>query len=159
MEVFFGGQGIGWILVLIWNFVLTGLFLRQLRHYRGLLKGTQKGNLEKILEKNLKQVETNKLEIDKLSNLLLGVDRAGKCHFQKAGLVKFNPFSEMGGNQSFSLALLDGNNSGLVVTSLHGRDLTRLYVKLVKEAKVVGGKLSKEEKSAINQCFRKRGKQ
>jgi len=143
---------------LIWNLILTGLFLRLLKHYRGLLKGTQKGNLEKILEKNLKQVEINKSETDRLNHLLSNLSETSKCHFQKAGLVKFNPFSEMGGSQSFSLALLDGNNSGLVVTSLHGRDLTRLYVKLVKGAKVVGGKLSKEEKSAVNQCFSKKGK-
>ena len=157
MEIFFEAQGIGWILVLVWNLVLTGLFLKLLKHYRGLLKGIQKGNLEKILEKNLKQVEINKSEIDKISNLLSSLGKASECHFQKVALVKFNPFSEMGGSQSFSLALLDGNNSGLVVTSLHGRDLTRLYIKLVEGAKVVEGKLSKEEKSAVNQCLKMKG--
>jgi len=67
--------------------------------------------------------------------------------------VRFNPFSQTGGNQSFSLALLDGNNNGLVISSLHSREGTRIYAKMVKEGEGKGkGKkssFSNEEKEAI----------
>lgn len=67
----------------------------------------------------------------------------------KIGLVRFNPFSETGGNQSFCLALLDGEDSGLVISSLHTRQTTRIYAKPVKKGKGDGYELSAEEKQAI----------
>jgi hypothetical protein len=50
----------------------------------------------------------------------------------QVGLVKYNPFADSGGNMSFSLALLNNNGDGAVVTSLHSREGIRLYSKTVK---------------------------
>jgi hypothetical protein len=67
---------------------------------------------------------------------------------QKVGVVKFNPFSDSGGNFSFSLALLDQHNSGVVLTSMHGREQNRIYAKII-----LGGrsesKLTEEEERAV----------
>ena len=46
-------------------------------------------------------------------------------------LIRFNPFSEVGGHHSFVLTLLDMHKNGVVLTGLHGRGLTRFYTKLV----------------------------
>jgi len=66
-------------------------------------------------------------------------------------LVRFNPFSEMGGDHSFSLALLDAHLTGFIVTGLHTRERTRVYIK-----KIDGGKckqdLSKEEREALKKA-------
>lgn len=67
----------------------------------------------------------------------------------KINLNRFNPFDDLGGDQSFVLCLLDQNNSGVVVTSLHNRDNTRLYAKPIKDGEGQNISLSKEEKSAI----------
>ncbi|MDP2663985.1 MAG: DUF4446 family protein [bacterium] len=74
-----------------------------------------------------------------------------KNHFfsvQKIGIVRYNPFSQVGGDQSFSLAVLDGNNDGVVITSYYIREGNRVYGKPIS-----GGKsdysLSEEEKQAI----------
>ena len=53
-----------------------------------------------------------------LSETLEDLRKESKFSVQKLGIVRFNPFSEVGGDQSFSIALLDGNNNGLVITSL-----------------------------------------
>jgi len=66
----------------------------------------------------------------------------------KVAVVRFNPFEGIGGNQSFSLALLDGNDCGAVVTSLFSRDGNRVYAKPVKNG-VSEFKLAEEEKKAI----------
>ena len=67
---------------------------------------------------------------------------------QKLGIVKFNPFVGGSGNLSFSLALLDGYNTGIILTSMHGREQNRVYTK-----QVVNGKceiqLTEEELKAI----------
>jgi hypothetical protein len=63
-------------------------------------------------------------------------------------LVKYNPFNESGGDHSFSLALLDGNKNGIIITSLHTRERTRLYIKdvVLGKTKIT---LSKEEQKAL----------
>lgn len=73
---------------------------------------------------------------------------------QKIGLHRFNPFNELGGDQSFVLVLLDANNSGIIVTSLHGRKNTRIYSKLIKNGKADKMALSKEEELAIKKVLK-----
>ena len=67
----------------------------------------------------------------------------------KISVTRFNPFDDMGGNQSFILTLLDCTNSGDILTSLHNRDVTRLYAKPIKNGEGDNVALSKDEKLAI----------
>jgi hypothetical protein len=136
-------------LIFIWLGVLSFLFYKLFSHYQKLTKGITKRDLRSILEKLLKDSEQESRRIDEL------IKRAGKIEkeivhdIQKAGLVRFNPFAETGGDQSFCLALLDGEDNGLVISSLHSRDTTRLYAKPVKKGKASGYELSTEERRAI----------
>lgn len=68
---------------------------------------------------------------------------------QKVGLFRYNPFDDFGSDQSFSLSILDSTNSGVILTSLHHRNFTRIYAKSVKNGEGDSITLSKEEKSAI----------
>jgi len=68
---------------------------------------------------------------------------------EKIELIRFNPFDDIGGDQSFILVLLDKNNSGVLLTSLHHRSFTRIYAKPIKDGQGDNITLSKEEKSAI----------
>lgn len=70
------------------------------------------------------------------------------ANVNKIGMVRFNPFEGFGGNQSFSLAILDGNDNGAVVTSLFSREANRVYGKPVKQG-TSEFKLTEEEKKAI----------
>jgi len=69
----------------------------------------------------------------------------------RVGVVRFNSFKETGGDQSFSIALLDESNNGVVVTSHYGREMNRVYAKPIQ-----GGasehELSVEEKEAIQKA-------
>ena len=69
-------------------------------------------------------------------------------NLQKIAIVRFNPFNETGGNQSFSLAILDGNDCGAVITSLFGRNDNRVYSKPITNG-VSEFSLTDEEKLAI----------
>lgn len=68
---------------------------------------------------------------------------------EKMKLIRFNPFDDVGGDQSFILTLLDHDNNGILLTSLHHRSFTRLYAKPIKRGEGDNITLSKEEKSAI----------
>ena len=76
------------------------------------------------------------------------LEEESQSHMQKVGFVRFNPFKELGGDHSFSLALLDAKDSGIIITSLHTRDRTRVYMKNIKKGKSTF-ELSDEEKKAL----------
>ena len=106
------------------------------------------------MEKVVKNQLVNKKQISELKREINKLEEKGKQHVQKIELVRFNPFREIGGEHSFSLAILDGKDNGVVVTGLHTRDRTRVYTK-----EIVGGKsslnLSDEEKKAITKAIKK----
>jgi len=106
------------------------------------------------LDRILKLEVDNKKDIGQLTKEVAKLEEEGLTHVQKVGVVRFNPFEETGGDQSFSIALLNGYNTGLVVTVLHARQRTRLYVKPIKKGRSTL-ELSAEEKKAIGEAFKK----
>ena len=71
----------------------------------------------------------------------------------KIGIIRFNPFKEIGGDQSFSIALLDEQHNGVVVTSYYGRELNRVYAKSIQNGVSVQ-ELSEEEKEAVEKAIK-----
>jgi len=104
-------------------------------------------NFQEVLAQ-FKDLEKN---LGKLSEELENLKKESKFNFQKFGIVRFNPFSEVGGDQSFSIALLDGSDNGVVVTSLYTREGNRVYGKPIK-AGISEYLLSAEEKEAIEKA-------
>jgi hypothetical protein len=68
-------------------------------------------------------------ELDELSARSAVLEGNARRAIQRVGLIRFNPFEETGGNQSFALSLLDARGDGFVVSSLHSRSGTRVYAK------------------------------
>jgi hypothetical protein len=66
------------------------------------------------------------------------------------GLLRFNPFKDTGGDQSFILALVDAHDTGVIITALYSRSGTRWYSKRVTKGKGTEHELSDEEKKALN---------
>ena len=133
----------------VWLLVLSYFLYRFFIAYRRLTKDVNAGDIKKILEKILSRGDDNTKNIKEILKKIESIEDQDKKHIQKLGLVRFNPFSELGGDHSFSLAILDDRDSGIVITSLHTRDRTRVYMKDVK-----GGKssleLSSEESKALS---------
>ena len=139
----------------IWLLALSFFLFRFVTFFNKLTKGLEVADLKKVLEKILVGGEINTNEIRTLSKRIDLIDENGKYHIQKVGLVRFNPFKELGGDHSFSLAILDFHDSGIVITSLHARDRTRVYMKDIKKGKSES-ELSAEEKSALTSAEKSR---
>ena len=75
---------------------------------------------------------------------------------QRTGLVRYNAFDDMGGQLSFSVALLDAHGTGVVITSINGRQDTRCYAKPVSRA-ASQHNLTTEEQQAIHQAMSQAG--
>lgn len=89
--------------------------------------------------------------IEGLSAGINEVRSTAETSVRKVGLVRYNPFSGMGGDQSFSIALLDSKDNGFIITSLFSREGTRVYAKPVKNGQSEY-QLSDEEKEAIEKA-------
>jgi len=139
------------IVVLALAFAVVGLIrrVRQLsRRLESLTQGSDESSLEAVLGQHLDRVRQAIREVDEVAARTAVVERDLQSAFGRIGLVRFNPFEETGGNQSFALAMLDGRGDGFVVSSLHARAGTRVY------AKAIGGgtseaALSDEEAEAL----------
>ena len=140
-------------------FILGGAWLLGLslgfywlfRLFKRLTKGTKEGNLVKVLEGILAEEKGNKDRLEELTKQLRQLEDLSEYHIQRVGMVRFNPFKDLGGDHSFSIALLDAKDTGLVITSLHTRERTRVYVKAVKKGKAEH-EFSEEEKKALNKA-------
>lgn len=69
-------------------------------------------------------------------------------NIRRVGLVRYNPFSDAGGDQSFALALLNDDGDGIVLSSLYGREMNRVYAKPI-EKWISKYQLSDEERQSI----------
>jgi hypothetical protein len=132
----------------IWLLILSLVFIWFYLFFRRLTKGTKENELTQILSRILKTQDDNAQTIAAIEKEIGKIEEADKLHVQKIGIVRFNPFKEIGGDHSFSLAILDGVNSGVIITCLHTRERTRVYMKGITKGKSEL-ELSEEEKKAL----------
>ena len=116
--------------------------------------GTQALNLESVILKLEAELKTGREQQIVLENALSELRQQFTFAVQKVGLVRFNPFQDGGGNFSFSLAILDEHNTGIVLTSMHGRQQNRIYTKKIDEGKS-DSQLTDEEIQALTMANNK----
>jgi hypothetical protein len=121
------------------------------RRLAGLTRGADGKDLEAILDAHLDKVYAVAREVDELTARTVILEAAARRAFSRVGLVRYNPFEETGGNQSFALALLDASGDGWVLSSLHARSGTRVYAKAIAGGRLEAA-LSDEEAAAIRQA-------
>jgi len=140
------------IMLGIWIAVLTVLFIRMSAHYNALTKGTTAKTMQEVLTGLITKQEAHTKGLQTLERSLKEVETDGTLHLQRIGIVRFNPFSDTGGSQSFTIAILDGKDNGIIMTSLYARTGNRWYIKHIKAGSCMDVELSKEEQSAIKKA-------
>ena len=139
------------ILLVINVFLLIGI-LQLKKKVKIFLKGKKVKDLEEVISGQLKRIKGAEANIKKLSEWNKELQEIVDISITKIGLVRFNPFNDTGGDQSFVIALLDSNNNGLVLSSLYARDGNRVFTKPIEKGKSVYN-LSKEEEKAIAEAM------
>lgn len=133
----------------IWLIFLTMTTLKTKVHYDKLIIRTRKESIDEILDvllDNQKKLTEENISFKKeLREEIL----SSRLHIQKIGLVRFNPFERIGGEQSFIIALLDKEENGLTLNFIYTKEGLRVYTKKIKNGKGEGYDLSEEEKKAI----------
>ncbi len=137
------------VLLVIWSIALTIILFRTKSHYDLLVKDTTGADLTTILQAIVKEMQGMKKDIALLKDQCVRIEKEGQFHIQKIGLLRFNPFKDTGGDQSFIISMLDAFDTGIVISGLYSRSGTRWYAKKVEKGTGVEHELSIEEKKAI----------
>jgi hypothetical protein len=99
----------------------------------------------------LKELRVLSQELSGVSREIEALKKESQLHLKKVGFIRYNPFSNIGSDQSFSLALLDGENNGILITSLFSREGNRVYAKAIKNGQSEYP-LSDEEEQALEEA-------
>lgn len=135
----------------LWSILLTVLLVRLMTHYQRLTKGLAQKDLISAINSFIAKTGQNHEAIESVKKDLETEKKMGELHLQRLGFKRFNPFTDTGGNQSFILSLLDENSTGVVISSLHSRENTRIYAKRIENGHCPDQVLSKEEQMIIKE--------
>ncbi len=138
--------------LVIWTVLLQRSESRLRRRLRRVLPDGTETSLDQVLERQLAQIETLGQRLDALNKLHHELEEITHRTIQKVGVVRYNPFADAGGDQSFVIALLDSLGSGVVISSLHSRTETRVFAKPVQAGRS-RYPLSDEEQDAIRKAL------
>jgi len=130
-------------------------YSRKLKKYRFLLKGNENKDLEALLLGISQKLNENSENLAVISKQFNEFQEISKDYLQRWALVRFKAFNNIGGDQSFALALMDSYGDGLVISSIFGREESVVYCKPIKNGSSVYP-LSKEEQEAITQALNKK---
>jgi hypothetical protein len=138
-------------ILLIWNIFLHIKFWQIKRKLKTFFNGRKASDLEGVLFEEIKRLKKAEGDINELFKLSKNLNEMAVRSIQKVGIIRFNPFKETGGDQSFVIALLDANDNGVVISSLFTRQGTRIYSKPIEQGKSKYP-LTQEQKKAIHQA-------
>ncbi|MBP5489598.1 MAG: DUF4446 family protein [Lachnospiraceae bacterium] len=120
--------------------------------YRKFMKGANGKSLEERILSRFREIDSNKSQITDAVSRIKILEDARDTSFKKIAVKRYDAFAEMGGKLSYSLCLLNDDNDGFIMTSMHNRDGCYTYVK-----EVIKGNtfviLSDEEKEVLDDAI------
>lgn len=135
--------------------VLAFFVFRFSRRLEVFFSGGKAKDLESVMAELGKRLRDVEGDFKELRNDVARIDVMAEHSVQKVGVVRFNPFGEVGGDQSFAVALLDSEDNGVVFSSLYAREGSRVYAKPIVKGQSKH-RLSDEEQEAIRQALKGR---
>lgn len=140
------------LVLAIWVITLQLRMNRLVRHYNRVLSDSENGTLGEALDRYIEKLDDVSSQMDDLTQICEAVETRVRRAVQRIGVVRFNPFADTGSDQSFAVALLDQNGTGIVFSSLFSRSSTRIFAKPVVDGKSTHV-LTDEEQEAIDQAM------
>jgi hypothetical protein len=122
------------------------------RRLRRLIGAAEGAGLDELLDRQFRRLDTVAERVEALNKLHHELESLARRSIQKVGVIRFNPFADTGGDQSFAIALLDAEGNGIVLSSLHGRADTRIFAKQIQAGRSKHA-LSDEEQDAIRKAL------
>lgn len=141
------------VVIAVWVFDLQSRLGRLERRYERLFSSEEEPSYAGALEGLTDRLSKTNTRTERLVVQMKEIDRTLVHCVRGVGLVRYSAFEDTGGDQSFSLAIVDGEGNGVVVSALYGRDATRVYAKPV-EGWTSSRALADEEEWALQKARR-----
>lgn len=142
------------ILLLILVIALFSSVNKLQKRFRRMMRGTNGKNLEELINSKLDKIED---AIEKSEEAIRGNDELNTkimdC-VQKVSIIRYKAFEDVGSDLSYSIAILDGNNDGVIITGIYGRQESTTYAKPVDKG-ISRYDLSEEEITVLNESINK----
>lgn len=137
---------IGFIILLIKTITLNNKYKKFMK------KLGESENLEEDLENYMYKVERVEKQNAEILGTINGLDHDLEGCIQKVGVVRYSAFQDTGSDLSFTLALLDEKDNGVVLNGIYSREMSNIYAKPVEAGKSTYT-LSEEEQQAIKKAM------
>lgn len=122
--------------------------------YKKMMKGTTTQNLEELIVSNLDSISSSEEKSKECIKELEELKQKTKTCVQKIAITRYKAFEDIGSDLSFSIAMLDENNDGLILTGIFGRNESTTYAKPVDKG-ISRYDLSEEELDVLNEAINK----
>ncbi|MBI2023408.1 DUF4446 family protein [Candidatus Giovannonibacteria bacterium] len=140
------------IALLAVNIALAAAVFMLRKRIKNIFRGEQ-ASIEAVLRDLRNNQDLHLQEVTIAKDRIKSLEEGAVKDLSRVGLVRHNPFSDSGGDQSFALALLNKQKNGIVVSSLYGRSINRMFAKPID-----GGRskyqLTEEEEKAIEEAVK-----
>lgn len=145
---------IGAGLFALWLGTISFFIWQQNKFLKGLFPKSGERDIRKKFEEVWKLVDNFKSQLKELDQKIALYQKEGLEHTKGVALLRFNPYNDTGGDQSFTACFLNSEGSGIVLTSLHARSGTRVFGKEVVKGEGIKYELSKEEKIVLAKALK-----
>lgn len=141
-------------IILIILYVSNAIKLNRInKEYRSFMKKIGKGDdIEENLKLYINRVEKVEKENKEIENYCESLNKEIAKTIKKVGIVRYNAFKDTGSDLSFTLALLNEHNDGVVLNGIYSREMSNIYAKPIKDGKSKYT-LSEQEEEAINKAI------
>ena len=140
------------VVLIVLLIILNNKYRYLQKSYTTFMKGRNGKNLEKSIFKKFEELEEISDLVNENKEKIKDISKKMEGHYQKAGIVKYDAFHEMGGNLSFALTMLDQNNNGWIFNAMHSREGCYTYIKeIVKGESYI--ELSEEEQQCLEKAI------
>jgi len=140
------------ILLAILTFAVIILILQNIllkKRFKKIFTGKNNNSLEKIISDQMTKIAFLEENAEKTRAEIIKIKKNSEKMIQQVNIKRYNPFKDLGSDQSFTISLLDANNNGLLITGLHFREGVRVYAKPIEKGNSKY-KLSSEEQEILN---------
>ncbi|EQB86500.1 hypothetical protein J2Z44_003411 [Clostridium punense] len=139
------------ILIIVVITCLTALNKLE-RKYKRLMRGTNSKNIEELLLSYLDKIDEVKQVSDEVKTLCDETTKITTNCVQKVSIIRYKAFEDIGSDLSYSIAMLDGKNNGILITSIYGRNESTTYAKPIDNG-ISRYDLSEEEEKVLHQAI------
>lgn len=144
----------GSILIIFILYIINLVKLSKIKkEYKKFMNKVGNGNnLEEILEKHIDKINKTISKNDEIEKYVEKIDTDIKHCVQKVGLYRYNAYKDTGSDLSFTLALLDEKNDGVVLNGIYSREMSNIYAKPIQAGESTY-KITEEENEAIKRAM------